>query len=516
MANHTDPHAFKACYAQYAQADADRNVLVSQLLESYEILHLENLQLHQQLENEKETRSMWQAHARNYKKEAAQTRLATESHPFVVMIIDGDGAKFRDEFFRNGDLGGGHAAQELKIQIRAHLRQRHPDTNVDNWNIIVYFYANMDGLAKALASRRILSTIPELQRFASGFGRTNSLFSFVDVGYGKDKADHKCREMLKLMLHVPSCRHVYFGPCRDNGYLTLLDEYRHDEYIQDKLSLFTAEPAEPGFLQLGFNIINFPTVFRSEPLNNTFTSFHTTNFEFGPQVLSPVRGLSQMSLSLDDSSDMTPPSSVGPTAASPASSVSVGNSNSNNNSTSSAAPPAPSWATISKLSYGPVIDLYTKKAPAAKPRCILVNTSNQRVDERLPPNDNAALRSIDNRAQVQGRNFCNFYHLIGACDKGEHCEYQHDVKPPLTPAERTALRHKARQIKCVDGRWCQNLSCISGHHCKNIYSGQACTWGSRCFFANTHDADVVRTALSLLSKIWTFGVLTSCQSRRPP
>lgn len=209
------------------------------------------------------------------------------------MIVDGDGAKFKDELFRNGDNGGGYAAQELKKQIRAHLQAKYPDISIDNWNIIVLFYANMDGLAKTLASRHILPNCSDLQKFASGFGRANSLFSFVDVGYGKDKADHKCREMLKVMLHVPSCRHVFFGPCRDNGYLTLLEEYKHDP-VNDKLSLFSAEPPEPGFLDLGFEIINFPTVFRSEPLNST-PSVHKYSqtpqaFDIGVQPFPPAYG----------------------------------------------------------------------------------------------------------------------------------------------------------------------------------------------------------------------------------
>lgn len=483
MPNQFDPQAVKACYAQYQQADADRNILFSQLIDGYDYLYKENERLLSQLENEKETRIMFQNNARAYKKEIAQTRMAAESHPFVVMIIDGDGAKFRDEFFRNGDHGGGHAAQELKNQIRAHLRQRHPDTNVESWNIIVHFYANMDGLAKALASRRILSSIPDLQKFASGFGRANSLFSFVDVGYGKDKADHKCREMLKLMLHVPSCRHVYFGPCRDNGYLTLLDEYRHDEYIRDKLSLFNAEPAEPGFLQLGFNILSFPSVFRAEPLNN-FT-FQTTNFEFGSgpsAVYSPVRGSSRSSIPADDYVDVpTPPTFVAPTVPSPVSSI----------SNSTPTPPPSTWATVSKISFGPVIDLHPKKPAAPKLRYILRNAHDERIDERLPPADNAALKSIDNRAKEQGRNFCNYFHLLGICDKGDSCAHQHEVQPSLTPSERLALRYKARQLKCMDGRWCQNLSCLSGHHCRSLTTGQICTFGSRCNFVATHDADVV-------------------------
>lgn len=217
------------------------------------------------------------------------------AHPFVVMIIDGDGAKFRDDLFRKGDHGGGYAAQELKKQIRAHLQSKYPDVSIDSWNIIVQFYANMDGLAKTLASRRILADRSDLQMFASGFGRANSLFSFVDVGYGKDKADHKCREMLKVMLHVSSCRHVFFGPCRDNGYLTLLEEYKHDP-LKDKLSLFSAEPPEPGFLDLGFEIVNFPTVFRSEPLNNTPSTNkypQADTFGIGIQPFPPVYDKSQ-------------------------------------------------------------------------------------------------------------------------------------------------------------------------------------------------------------------------------
>lgn len=219
------------------------------------------------------------------------------AHPFVVMIIDGDGAKFRDDLFRKGDHGGGYAAQELKKQIRAHLQSKYPDVSIDSWNIIVQFYANMDGLAKTLASRQILLNRSDLQMFASGFGRAQSLFSFVDVGYGKDKADHKCREMLKVMLHVSSCRHVFFGPCRDNGYLTLLEEYKHDP-LKDKLSLFSAEPPEPGFLNLGFEIVNFPTVFRSEPLNNSTLSTYkypqTDGFNIGIHPFPPVYDKSQM------------------------------------------------------------------------------------------------------------------------------------------------------------------------------------------------------------------------------
>lgn len=394
------------------------------------------------------------------------------------MIIDGDGAKFRDEYFRDGDNGGGSAAQELKKQIKGHLQAKYPDTSIDNWNIIVHFYANMDGLAKALASRRILSNRTDLQKFASGFGRANSLFSFVDVGYGKDKADHKCREMLKVMLHVSSCRHVFFGPCRDNGYLTLLEEYKHDPVSQKKLTLFAAEPAEPGFVDLDFEIAKFPTVFRTEPLDNLVRA--SVGIQPFPRVRTPL-ALRRSSNSADDFSDLAA-SSFAPTAPSPTPSPSVGNI-----STSASTPAPPTWAVVSKLSSGPVIDLYNKKTASPKLRYALFNAANLRIDERIPAADFPSVRSLDNRARDQGRNFCNFYHLSGSCDKGSGCEYVHECEPRLTISEKTAMRHKSRQMRCSDGQWCSNPHCLNGHHCKNVYFGNACSWGSRCFFNDSHE-----------------------------
>lgn len=416
------------------------------------------------------------------------------------MIIDGDGAKFRDDYFRAGDDGGGQAAQQLRTQVKQHLQQTYPDTSIDNWNLMVFFYANMDGLAKALASRRILPSRTDLQKFASGFGRANSLFSFVDVGYGKDKADHKCQAMLKQMLHISACRHIFFGPCCDNGYLNLLEEYKHDSNFNKKITLFATEPAEPGFIDLGFNIVSFPSVFRSEPLG--IPRGHDIGIQPFPPAPLPY------SKSADDLSDMTTPSPSGATTHSPAVSnsksttlaphvfASLPNKRTDTGTASDNVTPTPSsWAVAAKISNGPVIDIYTKKAPAPKPkRYALFNASNQRVDERLPQADANAVKSLENKARLQGTNFCNFYHLVGSCDKGENCEYQHEVKPKLTPSERVALWHKSRGIVCSEGLWCEDPYCLSGHHCKNIYNNGVCTWGPKCFFRETHDADAVSCA----------------------
>jgi hypothetical protein len=348
---------------------------------------------------------------------------------------------------------------------------------------MVFFYANMDGLGKALAARRILNTWTDLQKFASGFGRANSLFSFVDVGCGKDKADHKCQAMLEQMLHATSCRHVFFGPCRDNGYLTLLEKYKRDPIKKEKLTLVTTEPAGPGFVGLGFTIVVFPSVFRAEPMDTISARYPMSpvspaDLDIGIQPFPPAPGLtpgpSQYAVSEEGSSG---------------SARSV--SNGNGSATGSTSGGASTWAVTAKLSNGPIIDIYSKQKPPPKLKYALFNATNMRVDERLPAADPTAIRSLDNKARAQGCNFCNHYHLTGRCDKAENCEYQHE--PNLSASERLALWHKSRGIVCSDQQWCDSPYCLSGHHCKNIYDGRPCIWGTRCFFKDTHEADVKAT-----------------------
>ena len=75
------------------------------------------------------------------------------------------------------------------------------------------------------------------------------MFCFIDAGAGKERADHKIRETLRLYLPMAQCKHVFFGPSHDNGYIVVLERYRR-EYAS-KLTLVETRPAEPGFLELG-------------------------------------------------------------------------------------------------------------------------------------------------------------------------------------------------------------------------------------------------------------------------
>lgn len=92
MANNMNPRAFKACYATFQKQDSDRHTFITQLLEEYDILYMENMRMAEQfenenmrmaeqLENEKEMRLMFQNHARAYKAELNQLKLATVRLP---------------------------------------------------------------------------------------------------------------------------------------------------------------------------------------------------------------------------------------------------------------------------------------------------------------------------------------------------------------------------------------------------------------------------------------------------
>jgi hypothetical protein len=54
-------------------------------------------------------------------------------------------------------------------------------------------------------------TSEELSAFFKGFVQAHPLFDVIDVGVGKEKADHKLREHLDLFLRNPQTTKIFFG-----------------------------------------------------------------------------------------------------------------------------------------------------------------------------------------------------------------------------------------------------------------------------------------------------------------
>lgn len=449
----------------FRKSDSERDAMVTEILRNYEELHMKYVEKVDDYNNEVESRRMWQSKARTTELALSEQKQASGSSNFALAVIDGDGAIFQDYLLAMGKDGGADAAQQLHTELRNHLRTVYPDSNVSDWSIVVQIVLNLQGLGTKLHGCGIINNPQELVSFGRAFSHAQPLFSFIDVGGGKERADHKIRETLRLFLPNAQCKHVFFGPCHDNGYLPVLEPYRLDPATSSRLTLIETTPATPGFMQLGLPRIRCsPRLFRSDNLPASAPAkFNGTPSPFQPPM--PVRtNTVPVPAPVNASSIPFIPQSPSPAPS--------------ENSTASS-----TWATVGKTgATSKNINIASKKAPAKK--YILLNVHDERVDAPLPPEDPKASSRFHDMIKAYG-NYCNHYHLTGKCKAGEYCDYHHGEV--LTPGEKLVLKHKARSLSCPGKYMCRNMECFLGHHCK---FGNGCT-KDNCRFWETHGMDVV-------------------------
>jgi hypothetical protein len=301
-------------------------------------------------------------------------------------------AQFQDYLLAMGKDGGSDAAHQLHSEIKNDLKMTYPDASVDDWNVVVQVVLNLQGLANKLLSCGIVTNPNDVFAFARAFGLAQPLFSFIDVGVGKERADHKIRETLRVFLPNAQCKHVYFGPCNDNGYVVVLERYKRD--YASRLTLIETRSCEQGFVDLGFKRITFPRIFRTENLPAKPTTFM-------PPVLPPTP-MSVRSSSIPQIPQMQPgvPPFI-PQSTSPAPSSDSGASST-------------TWATVGRNgSATKTINIApAKKAPARK--FVLLNVDDERLDAELPRTDAGAEKRFVDRLKTRGK-LCNNYHLTGNC-----------------------------------------------------------------------------------------------------
>ncbi|KAK5136364.1 hypothetical protein LTR08_003490 [Meristemomyces frigidus] len=467
MNGHSTPRmGYNQRLEAFRQSDTDRDQMVTEIIRNFEDLSTKYDEMRDDLGNEIESRRMWQSKANTSERALTEQRQASGSNNFALAIIDGDGAIFNDYLYAQGKDGGADAAHLMHTEIRNHLIATYPDSNVSDWSIVVHVVLNLQGLGTKLQSCNIISNPNELTAFGRSFGLAQSLFSFIDVGGGKERADHKVRETLRLFLPNAQCKHVFFGPCNDNGYLPVLEPYRRDALTAARLTLIETTAAEPGFTQLGLKRIRMPQVFRSQPLPSRISSININATPPAQQNPLPIRappGLGHRNTS--SSAEAVP---FVPKIPSPAPSAESGASN--------------SWAAVGKGGVvGKIIDISAKKIP--KRRYVVLNAYDERLDPELPAQDSNAYRRFTERLEAHGK-CCNNFHLTGKCEAGEYCDYTHGER--LTPGEQLVLKHKARSLGCPNKYLCRDPGCFSGHHCR--FTAKDC-FHDWCRFADTHGMD---------------------------
>jgi hypothetical protein len=109
---------------------------------------------------------------------------------YVMVLIDGDGYRFRDEQMQLGVQGCNEVAGLLQDCIRVYLRN---SKFSNNCKIVARVYANMYGMRGHLSRSGCPRSAASLPKFAVGFSQRSGLFDFIDVGTEKEAADHKIK-----------------------------------------------------------------------------------------------------------------------------------------------------------------------------------------------------------------------------------------------------------------------------------------------------------------------------------
>ncbi|KAF4462756.1 c-x8-c-x5-c-x3-h zinc finger [Fusarium albosuccineum] len=342
-------------------------------------------------------------------------------NPYILILIDGDGLIFQEHLIKQGLEGGKKAAYALRAAVAELCTQE----RTNSLEIICRVVANVSGLGKALCRDGSLDDPSLFKEFTLGFTQAKASFDFLDVGYGKERADSKIR-----------------------GYAPFLDEVLEDETSKKCVSLIKSIPLVRELESLKMNVIEFDSIFRTTKLTDKSPIEKQT-------VQKPDVGTHQPS-----------PTVILPTQAvlTPAT------------SNASMSPPAASWAKVTK-SATPPPQLTMPLPPKQNSTSARNKTPPQPAwspgARGLDPSVTVGLQAMESIKRRAGNDkLCNNHFLRGPCTRIDSCPFVHNYKP--TQEELRALAMLSRQNPCTRGQECDVDDCIYGHHCPNV-SNLVCT-----------------------------------------
>ncbi|KAI1821054.1 hypothetical protein F4861DRAFT_25177 [Xylaria intraflava] len=439
-------------------------------LQQYADLLVSYKRLKSDYEEEKAGRERYKQIARNQ-----------EQNPFVLLLVDGDGYIFNDEYLRQGADGGLQAAHHLNNVIKKSLQAK----DLENCHVMVRIYANLANLSRALAKHG-LSTADKrsLAPFVASFNRSYGLMDFVDAGELKENADFKIRALLDLYAENAQCKHIYFAACHDVGYLSDLTRFRGDRprvtLVRSSGLLFHDQ-----FLRLDLGVEELPGIFRTVPLDGAIT--HTKPNTGGDLMQHTSSAVS----SITTNTPYQPPGSwehqkicqfyqAGkcrfgaecknahvdgklPISANlpkhPSSSQMSRQANANKEFLNGNGRSKPSIIT-SPFEFNQLVYQLPRKSDIPDGR-VAVNKNLHRLDAYIPPPTQAASARLRELSSI--RKFCNNKQLTNNC-LNEACDYEHK---PLTGELLPALEWLSRSLPCAKRGACRNSNCVLGHICQN-------------------------------------------------
>jgi len=109
-------------------------------------------------------------------------------NPYVAILIDGDGLIFQDQFIKAGIEGGKKAAYALRSAVADQCGEHAHEIEIS-----AHIVANLDGLSRAMIRDGAIDNVNTLRDFMQGFSQAKASFNFIDIGYGKERADSKIK-----------------------------------------------------------------------------------------------------------------------------------------------------------------------------------------------------------------------------------------------------------------------------------------------------------------------------------
>ncbi|KAK1064030.1 hypothetical protein LTR33_012160 [Friedmanniomyces endolithicus] len=462
--DHSHVASFWARYEHLKMHDVLKNVLLEDVLTRYENLVLKHSVYNSEVEAERAL-----AHTALQREQQALANVSQLQHilnrdPFVLVLLDGDGMIFNNRYLRAGEAGGVKAAAVLH-----HAVQNWAAANVDGCpaevKVTVRVFANLSGLAGVCTKAGLVASPSQLEEFARGFTRGKMLFDFVDVGPGKDRADVKVAEALRLFLYDYHCRQILFGCSHDNGYARVLEQYVESAEALQRVTLLEGVPFEKELAALPYSTAKFPTIFRDTKISIPPVDLLAEPAPFRPRIDSRGLNAACEAFTPGRSNTNTPLSPYLPKRLSPIHSLQSTSSpdslpqhlrtfSSTSVSSSDASNPTSPWALVAKTSAArPQTTAPTSFFAGTTPTTtsvakeILRNRAGHRVDEALDYDREEVLR-------LKKLKMCNQHYIGGGCchynaGKSDKCPHKHEIK--VTAQERYFLRVVARETPCKKG-----------------------------------------------------------------